>query len=255
MKFPPLGYAREAIASYATFRNMKAAGKIRPDVKFQVCLPTPIAPTTIFVFPEDQSKLEPCYEAAMLAELDDIVAAIPAAELAVQWDTAIEFAILEGIFPHALRDPEAEIVARLARLGNHVPANVELGFHLCYGDSGGRHFKEPEDTSKLASVANGIVKSLRRDLNWLHLPVPKERSDTTYYRALEDLKLHPRTELYLGLVHADDGAEGTRRRIFAALNHVPQFGVATECGCGRRKPDALGELMRVHREVSHPVNG
>jgi hypothetical protein len=216
-------------------------------------LPTPIAPITIFVFPEDQAKLEPRYEAAMLAELDAIVAAIPAEELALQWDTAIEFAILEGVFPHTLKDPEGEIVTRLARLGNRVPANVELGFHLCYGDSGGRHFKEPEDTSKLVKIANAVARSLTRDLDWLHLPVPKDRSDTAYYRSLERLRLHPATELYLGLVHAEDGVEGTQRRIAAALQHVTAFGVATECGYGRRKPGVLAELMRIHREVSQPM--
>ena len=253
VKFPPLGYAAAAKASYASFKTLKDAGKIAREIKFQVCLPTPIAPATIFVFPEDQPKLEPLYEAAMLAELDAIVAAIPASELAIQWDTAIEFAILEGVLPHAFKNPEADMVSRLVRLGNHVPKNVELGFHLCYGDSGGKHFKEPADTSKLVSVANGIVRGLTRNLNWLHLPVPKERSDEKYYEALEGLKLHPRTELFLGLVHTTDGIEGTQTRIAAALKHSPRFGVATECGCGRRKPDTLPELMRIHRMVSHPV--
>lgn len=253
VKFPPLGYAAAAKASYASFKALKAAGKIAREQKFQVCLPTPIAPVTIFVFPQDQLKLEPLYEAAMLAELDAITAAIPADELAIQWDTAIEFAIIEGVLPHAFANPEADMVERLVRLGNHVPETVDLGFHLCYGDSGGRHFKEPEDTSKLVSVANGLVRGLKRRLDWLHLPVPKERSDENYYAALAGLKLQPNTELYLGLVHLTDGVEGTQKRIAAAQKYAPRFGVATECGCGRRKPETLAELMRVHREVSGEV--
>lgn len=252
VKFPPLGYAAAAKASYQTFSALKKAGEIPPNMKFQVCLPTPIAPTTIFIFPEDHARLEPLYEAAMLAELDAIVAAIPASELAIQWDTAIEFAILEGVMPHAVKDPDVTLVSRLVRLGNHVPDDVELGFHLCYGDSGGRHFKEPEDTSKLVSVANSIVGGLNRKLDWLHLPVPKERTDEKYYEALAGLTLDPRTELYLGLVHSTDGVEGTQKRIAAALKYAPHFGVATECGCGRRKPETLPELMRVHRMVSAP---
>ena len=253
VKFPPLGYARAAIDSYATFRAMKAAGKIGKGVKFQVCLPTPIAPATIFIFPQDQERLEPRYEAAMLGELATIVAAIPAGELAIQWDTAIEFAILEGVFPHGLKNPQADILSRLVRLGNHVPENVELGFHLCYGDSGGKHFKEPDDTVKLVTVANEIVNGLTRRLDWLHLPVPKDRADAAYYRPLENLRLDPQTELFLGLVHATDGVEGTQRRIAAALPFAPRFGVATECGCGRRKPETLAELMRIHAAVSSPL--
>jgi hypothetical protein len=254
VRFPPLGYAKAAKASYQVFRSLKKAGTIRQNVRFQVCLPTPIAPIVIFVFPEDQLKLEPRYEAAMLAELEDIVAAVPAAELAVQWDTAIEFAILEGVLPHALANPEAEIILRLVRLGDYVPEPVELGFHLCYGDSGGRHFKEPGDTSKLVSVANGISRGLTRSLDWLHLPVPKERTDPAYYRALGELRLQPDTELYLGLVHASDGVEGAKRRIGSAARYVSRFGVATECGCGRQKTELLAGLMNIHAEISRPVH-
>lgn len=251
--FPPLGYAKAAKDSYGVFRALKQAGDVPAAARFQVCLPTPIAPTVIFVFPEHQRSIEPRYEAAMLAELKDIVAHIPADELAIQWDTAIEFAILEGVLPHALANPESDLAARLVRLGNSVPAGVELGFHLCYGDSGGRHFKEPDDTSKLVAMANRIAKDLGRKLNWLHLPVPKERSDGQYYRPLRDLQLRPETELYLGLVHAVDGADGTLKRIAAARQYVSRFGVATECGCGRRPPEVLPELMKIHSEVSAPV--
>jgi len=38
--------------------------------------------------------VEPAYEAAMFAELDQIAAAIPHHELAIQWDVAVEFGIL-----------------------------------------------------------------------------------------------------------------------------------------------------------------
>src|SRR6185503_510361 len=89
--FGPLGYAKAAIASYQDFKALKAAGKIREDTRFQVALPTPIAPVVIFVFPQDQLDLEPRYEQAMLGELQSIIAEIPADQLAIQWDTAIEF--------------------------------------------------------------------------------------------------------------------------------------------------------------------
>ena len=41
--------------------------------------------------------VEPAYEAAMLRELARIATAIPQDELAIQWDTAIEFSVLEGV--------------------------------------------------------------------------------------------------------------------------------------------------------------
>jgi hypothetical protein len=252
--FPPLGYASAARESYKTFRALKQSGVIAAGTRFQVCLPTPVAPVTIFVFPEHQRAIEPLYEAAMLKELDAIVAYIPPDELAIQWDTAIEFAILEGVLPHSFDHPEADLMERLIRLGNSVPPPVELGFHLCYGDSGGRHFKEPADASKLVAIANGILRGLARSLDWLHLPVPKERTDEAYFAPLQKLAIEARTELYLGLVHAVDGVAGTQARIAAARIITPRFGVATECGCGRRKPETLPELMAIHAAVSAPID-
>jgi len=251
--FPPLGYAKAVRVSYPIFRALKHAGVVPSHVKFQVCLPTPIAPIVIYVFPQNQLAIEPRYEAAMLAELDDILTIVPPEELALQWDTAIEFAIIEGALPHSFENPETEMVKRLVRLGNYLPENVDLGFHLCYGDSGGRHFKEPKDTSKLVSVANFVAGGLRRDLNWLHLPVPIDRKDQAYYAPLATLKLSPKTELYLGLIHLNDGIAGAHKRIESASQYVARFGVSTECGFGRKPPEALPELMKIHTASSKSI--
>jgi hypothetical protein len=250
--FPPLGYAKAVRVSYPIFCGLKDAGVVPSHVRFQVCLPTPIAPTVIYVFPQDQLAIEPRYEEAMLAELDDILTIVPADELALQWDTAIEFAIIEGALPHSFENPETEMVKRLVRLGNYLPEKVDLGFHFCYGDSGGRHFKEPKDTSKLVSVANLVAGGLRRDLNWLHLPVPIDRKDQAYYAPLAALKLPAQTELYLGLIHLNDGIIGARKRIESASHYVKRFGVSTECGFGRKPPETLPELMKIHTASSKP---
>ncbi len=253
--FDRLGYADVAKASYATFAQLKQAGVIPASTRFQVSLPTPLAPVNAFVAPQDQAIVEPAYEAAMLAELQQICAAIPHDQLAIQWDTAIEFAILEGFMPSHLTNPKEAILERLVRVGASVPTDVELGYHLCYGDAGHKHFKEPEDTSKLVEVANGVAAGLTRPLNWLHLPVPRNRTDDAYFAPLKQLRLHPETELYLGLVHITDGVEGTRRRVAAAERTVADFGVATECGMGRRPPETIPDLLRIHSEVAAPAAG
>ena len=69
---------------------------------------------------------------------------------------------------------------------------------------------------------------------------------------LADLALHDETELYLGLVHLTDGVDGTARRIEVAGAVVPVFGVATECGMGRRPPDSVLPLFDVHAAVAAP---
>jgi hypothetical protein len=251
--FGPLGYADAARASYAVFSRLKAAGIVPAHCRFQVCLPTPLAPLVAFVAHEDAAAVEPAYEARLLAELDEIVAAIPHDELAIQWDTAVEFALLEGVWPAYFADVQAGIIERLIRIGKRVPAAVELGYHLCYGDAGHQHFVQPTDTSKLVAIANALAAGLMRPLAWIHLPVPRNRTDDPYFAPLRELQLRAETELYLGLVHFTDGVAGTRQRIAAAQRTVPAFGVATECGLGRRPPETIPDLLRIHAEVAAPV--
>lgn len=249
--FDPLGYAEAALASYAVFSQLKQASVIPTPCRFQVSLPTPLALTT-FLVEQEQASVQPAYETAMFAELDTITSAIPHDELAIQWDVAIEFALLENVAFARYDHAKTGVIEQLVRLGNRVPVAVELGYHLCYGDAGHKHFVEPKDTARLVDVANGISAGLTRALNWISLPVPRDRSDHAYFAPLKNLHLHPETELYLGLVHFTDGIEGTRKRIEAAQRVVANFGVATECGCGRRPSETIPDLLRIHREVAAP---
>ncbi|MFG3618803.1 hypothetical protein [Nocardia sp. NPDC047654] len=251
--FGPLGYAEAALESWQVFRQLREDGTIPAGIRFQVSLPTPIAVIGAFVA-GPQGELERRYEARLLDELAAIVAAIPAEDLAVQWDAAVEFAIFEGIFPSWFGSDYPtqldEVGQRLVRLGAAVPETVELGYHLCYGDFGHRHFAEPTDTGRLAAVAARILAGLDRPVNWLHLPVPRSRTDADYFKPLADLVLAPETDLYLGLVHATDGRAGALERIEAARSAVTAFGIATECGMGRRPADQIPALFDLHAELA-----
>jgi hypothetical protein len=134
-----------------------------------------------------------------------------------------------------------------ARLGAAVPTDIELGFHLCYGDLDGKHFIEPIDATKMVELANLIAGSVARPITWMHMPVPINRTDDAFFAPLENLRLAPSTELYLGLVHARDGVEGTRKRIEAARKHVERFGIASECGISRgRDPNLAREFIETY---------
>jgi hypothetical protein len=248
--FGPLGYAAVAQESYGVFARLKREGVIAEPVRFQVSLPSPLAPASAFTVREAFAAVAPAYEAALLRELDALAAAIPHAELAVQWDVAVEFGALDGLGPPPTPEVKQAILERLTRIGARVPAAVELGYHLCYGDYGHKHFKEPTDAAVLVEVANAIAARAERPIQWVHLPVPRDRDDDAYFAPLRNLRLRPETELYLGLVHLTDGVAGTRRRLQAAERVVPDFGIATECGFGRRPPETIPELLRIHAAVA-----
>jgi len=53
----------------------------------------------------------------------------------------------------------------------------------------------------------------------------------------------------LYLSNPDGLGEGTRRRIAVAAKYASDFGIAAECGFGRRPPETIPNLLRVHSEV------
>lgn len=251
LRFCELGYAREARASYADFLSAKSAGAFPAHSRFQVSLPTPYAVVSAFcVADANQAQIERAYEGAMAREIDMLCESIPHESLAIQWDVCPEMILWDGRMKRAqgvFDDPHEAILSRLERISQNIPSDVQLGFHLCYGDVDGRHFIEPEDCGKLVEFANALGKRIPHDIAYIHMPVPISRTDSDYFRPLGKLSVSRSTELYLGCVHVSDGVEGTRKRIAAAGQFVSDFGIATECGMGRCKtPEVVKNLLEIH---------
>lgn len=242
------GYAEAAIDSYATFRKLREAGEIPAGVRFQVCLPTPMASGYMYVSPSSLAAYLPVYERSLLAALQRIGDAVPHQDLSIQWDVCQEVLVFEQFFPHRPATYMTDVFAELARLGDAVPAAVECGYHLCYGSPRDAHVVMPKDTAILVEISNGLIDRLERQLDFLHLPVPQDRVDAAYFAPLRDLRLPAGATLYLGLIHHDDAA-GDQARIAAAAAVVPSFGIATECGWGRGDPEKIPDLLAAHRHA------
>jgi methionine synthase II (cobalamin-independent) len=252
--FPELCYAREARSSYQDLVEAKAKGDVPKDVKFQVSLPTPLALIWAFVAPNSRAAIEPPYEKALLREVEAICAAIPHNDLRIQWDLCPEMVMWDGqqprpIYPDSVS--QEDILARIRRLAAAVPNDVDLGFHLCYGDMDATHIVNPKDATKMVELANAIAASIKRPIAHIHMPIPPDRTDDAFFQPFSALKLSPDTQIFLGVVSAADGAEGAKRRIAAASRYVPKFGVATECGMARsRRPELVENLLKIHRDIS-----
>src|SRR5262249_36720016 len=228
-------------------------GDLPHGVRFQVSLPTPFAVVSSVVLPPALGAVEAAYEKAMIAEVAAICRHVPHRDLCIQWDLCNEMVIWDGqrtdAVPYA-DEPRRNLLARIERLCAAVPDEVELGLHLCYGDFGGRHFVEPKDAAMMVDFANTLARSIEHRLAYIHMPVPADRGDDEFHRPLGDLKLGAETTLFLGVVHAKDGATGTRARIKAAHRYVPRFGIATECGMARaRSEETVRALLRIHAEI------
>jgi hypothetical protein len=253
--FDNLFYADIAKVSYAEFAELKAQGVIPKHVRFQIDLVP--AHSVIWLFLQDDlhQPLDPVYNEALKREIDKIAAMLPHDQIAIQFDVASAvFARLQRREPNAYGKTRAEMLSSFAGiltgLANRVPAGMELLFHFCYGDSNHRHVVEPTDMGDMVDVANRLCADAGRTIQLIHMPVPRDRSDDAYFVPLGRLQLKPETELSLGLVHYTDGVAGTRKRLAAAERHANRFSIATECGFGRRKPETIPELLRIHAEVA-----
>jgi hypothetical protein len=244
-----LGYPLAAVDSYGILCRLREEAVVPKHLRFQVALPTVAAFLNAHVVYEHHAIVEPIYRERLFSELEEILAAIPHRDLAIQWDVSTEMGQWEGVRHAHFPDVKKGVIERLAVHCARVPRTVELGVHLCYGSYGGRHWKEPESTANMVEVHNRLAAMLERSIDYLHMPVPAERSDDAYFAPLGGLKLAAGTRLFLGLVHDSDGAQGTRKRIAAAGKYASDFGIATECGFGRRPPETIPNLLRIHAEL------
>lgn len=250
-----LFYADIAKASYDEFAALKREGVVPKGCRFQIDLVP--AHSVIWLFLQDDlhAPLDPVYNDALKREIDKIAAALPHSEIAIQFDVASAvFARLQRGEVNAYGKTRAEMLksfsAILADLADSVPPSIELLFHFCYGDSNHRHVVEPTDMGDMVDLANRLCADIKRGIQLIHMPVPRDRGDDSYFEPLVRLRFNPGTELSLGLVHFTDGAAGTRKRLAVAERHAKAFSIATECGFGRRDPKTIPELLRIHAEVA-----
>jgi hypothetical protein len=255
IRFDNLFYADIAKRSYVEFKRLKEAGKIALGAKFQVDLVPAHSVIWLFLIDSLHAPFDPIYNDALKREIDKIAAAIPHDELAIQFDVASAvFARLErneaSSYGRTKAQMQEKFAGIVADLGNRVPADVDLLYHLCYGDSNHRHVVEPTDMGDMVEFANRVALEVERPLQLVHMPVPRNRDDDAYFAPLRHLALRPETELCLGLVHHTDGVEGSRKRLTTAKKYTENFSIATECGFGRRDPRTVPELLRIHATVA-----
>lgn len=186
--------------------------------------------------------------------MDEIQANIPAGELAITIDVVQGMLLWEDPDNYYVKPYFSDangfrpaITERFVRLAETVAPGVELGFHLCYGSQDHKHAVDPKDMGALVEIANTLTDAVARQIDYWHMPVPRDRDDDAYFAPLDKLSIADGSEVYLGLIHYTDGVEGTKRRMRAASAHLTDFGIACECGFGRRPVEQdIRRLLEIH---------
>ena len=239
------GYADDAIRNYGIFARLKAEDAIPAPVKYQICMATPLAIAYNFISPNAYDDFVPAYAAHLRDEFGRISETLPHGEIAYQWDVCPEVLMWEGYYdrPEGWR---GQILDSLGAVGDMVPGNIDLGYHLCYGSPQDEHMVQPEDLGVCVEMANGISGAVSRSIRYIHMPVPRDRGDEAFFRPLADLALKEETALYLGLVHGGD-PKGNAGKLAEARKFATVSGIAAECGLGRGDPDSLADILEQHR--------
>jgi hypothetical protein len=243
------GYADMAIESWKVFERLQKAGEIPQGVKFQISIPTPVAPIYNNMVPGDRQKLLGPLTQHFLGEVAKIAKALPNDRIAIQWDVCQEVLAWENYYDKGPVDFRTETLDVLTRIGDGVPAGIELGYHLCYGSPADEHMVLPKDAGIMVEMINAVVAGVKRPIQFFHVPVVKSRTDDAYFAPLKNLKLRPETELYLGLIHYND-SQGDAARLAAARRHARVDGIGTECGMARGDPARLPALLAAHAKAA-----
>ena len=235
VRFGELGYAKHAISSYDTLRLMKELGKVPGHLKLQVNVP--LTNSAIGVFFHDQSEhpiVAEGYEDAVVNEINQMLEIIPVEDLAILFDVCVEILHLEGLLPWmSPNDALAWNTDTVANLAPHIPAAVELGYHLCYGTLPTWPMAPLETIKTQVDLANSLITKSGRPVDFIHLVLPKSPTDE-FFEGVSDLRLGD-TRIYLGLIHDDDSLEDNLERIRIAEKYFPEFGTSYVCGFGRRE--------------------
>lgn len=234
-----LGYARGAIDSYFVFKTLKAEGVIPKHIRFQVSIPlTGSSVRLYFNREEDYPKIEPAITEALAAEVRNICAHIPADELAIQWDCAIEDTVIEGALAKAggkLTDAVDHVAEGLflpaAAVNADIPDAALVGYHACYGTATGWPVREPQDLTGVVLLLNHAVRHTGRRVDFVHMPTVKA-TDPAYFAPLEHLSVGA-ARVYMGLIHALHPEGGMAAQMKWIAKHIPDFGIAAPCGFGR----------------------
>lgn len=241
------GYAAMAIDSFAIFDRLQRDGVIAQHIKFQISIPSPLAPAYSYISRRHRDAFLEIFTNHLIDEVRQIAMALPNERVAIQWDVMQEILVCENYFPDRDEQYKIQIATILGIIGDAVPQPIELGYHLFYGQSQHEYLVQPRDASSIVEIMRATRKHVRRPIQYFHFPVPQD-CKADFLRPYAALSLPSGTELYAGLIHLNDDA-GNRKRLELARQFMPVTGVASECGWGRCDPAHVDALI----ETTHKL--
>ena len=146
------------------FARLRADGVIPAGLRFQIGLPFPASALNAFKadFAHDYPIAARGFEDLVARELARLTDAIPPEDLAIQWDLAYETQDIERVLAWTAEGAWERFAGPVTRLTRLIPAEVLVGYHLCYGTFPEWPMYEARDMALLVRMANFAVANSGR---------------------------------------------------------------------------------------------
>ncbi|MDQ2727706.1 MAG: hypothetical protein M3Y91_07560 [Actinomycetota bacterium] len=118
------------------------------------------------------SLVEAAYKDVVRRGIEQLIRAIPAEDLAIQWDVCYEVLDLEGVLAWTAAGAWERFIGPTSRLSPLVPEDVLLGYHFCYGTFREWPMFEARDMD-LIVITNAAVEVSGRPVDWFQLAGPR----------------------------------------------------------------------------------
>ena len=102
----------------------------------------------------------------------------------------------------------------------------------------------------MTDMANRLTRAVKRPIDLIHMPVPRDRSDDAYFAPLKGSGSRPQTQIALGLVHLTGGLDGIRAAHGDGAPPSRQLRHRDGMGFGRRAPETIPALIHLHADAA-----
>ena len=241
-----LGWNRFARQSYPEFDRLRSEAN-RPDLRFQVGLPTALGMTFTIMSPVNALRYAGAFNERLAWEANDILDHLGGENVRFQLEVPGELALAYRTRGRALGIALRTVVG----LANQIRPEAPFGIHLCFGDLNNKALITQPSLVPAVRFTNELVRRwpTTHQLDYIHVPLAEAdlapTTDPAWYAPLAELDLPADCRLVAGFVHDrldDDGHD----QLLSMLDDLVgrPVDVASSCGLGRRDRATADSLLR-----------
>lgn len=242
-----LGWNTFAKGSFPIFERLRAEAS-RPDLRFQVGLPTALGMTFVMLSPINALRYASAFNERLAWEANDILDHVGGHNVRFQLEVPGELAMAYRMRGRGLALPLRFVLG--LGLAEQIRPEAPFGVHLCFGDLNNKALIEQPTLDIAVRFTNELIRRWPKthDLDYIHVPLAEAdiepTMDRSWYEPLADLALPSDCRLVAGFVH-DKLDPDQHDSLLATIEEIVghPVDVASSCGLGRRDAATADRLM------------